>query len=539
MNDSSILNIALRSPGKNDVILNRKFEQYLDKIEPLATSAEVELRKSVLNEIQKIINKWIQEASTKQGFTGEALRMACGKVFTFGSFRLGLVTPASDIDALCVAPKHISRDDFFESLLPILEGNQHVSELSGVPDAVVPIIKMKYREVEVDLTFARLNLAVVDSKLENLDSDNLLKHLDEKTVRSINGCRVADALLSLVPNKGTYITVLRFVRHWAKKRGLYSNAMGFFGGITWAILSARVCQMYPNMSPLQVSLKFFLVFSRWNWTNPVTLCPITQSAEVGLMGFKVWNPKINSGDRFHLMPIITPAFPCMNSTYNVTETTRRIITSELARAHQFLSQVMTAADFEPTLEKLVQPPAFLSLFNFYLAIDVNCGSVNAYTKLKGFVESRIRMLLKFLESPVSGVQQSRPWPKEFDLEPTRCTWLVGLSFPPAKAGGAVADLRPSISQFLEKLADWAEKDNFQEGTDYSVRLFHFSKRHPFMTELRKTDSSTSLTNGQVDEYLENLNHELRGGSGPGWSTASLDDLVGTKKRRLDLEVDIS
>ena len=514
--------------------MNVKFEEYLDRIEPLATKSEFEDRKAVLNEIQKIVNAWIQESSAKQGFSGDALRLACGKVFTFGSFRLGLITPSSDIDALCVAPKHITREDFFGGLLPILESNPHVSELSGVPDAVVPIIKMKYKSIEVDLTFARLNLAVVDSKLENLDSDSLLKHLDEKTVRSINGTRVADSLLSLVPNRATYITVLRFVRHWAKKRGLYSNAMGFFGGITWAILSARICQMYPNMTPLQLCVKFFLVFARWNWSNPVTLCPITQSAEVGLMGFKVWNPKINSSDRYHLMPIITPAFPCMNSTYNVTETTRRIITSELSRAHQILS-TMDASNSESVLDKMVKSPPFLSLFNLYLAIDVYCTNESAFTKLKGFVESRIRLLLKYLESPACGVQQTRPWPKEFQLTDTpgiyRTVWLVGLSFPPAKAGGSVADLRPAISQFTEKLAEWSEKDKFEDGKDFSVRMFHVGKRTEFMKGLR---SGSELVNAQVDQYLEELNQELR--TEAGWAPSPEEP---NKKRKLDLAVDIA
>ena len=507
----------------------------MDKIEPLATAAEVESRKSVLNEVQKIVNKWIQEASTKQGFMGEALRVACGKVFTFGSFRLGLITPSSDIDALCVAPKHINREDFFETLLPILESNPNVTDLSGVPDAVVPIIKMKYREIEVDLTFARLNLAVVDSKLENLDSDSLLKHLDEKTVRSINGTRVADALLSLVPNKATYITVLRYVRHWAKRRGLYSNAMGFFGGITWAILSARICQMYPNMTPLQVVFKFFLVFSRWNWTNPVTLCPITQSSEVGLMGFKIWNPRLNSGDRLHLMPIITPAFPCMNSTYNVTETTRRIITAELGRAHVLMPQA--AFDIEK-LDKLSRVPPVLSLFNYYLAVEVSGANESAVTKLKGFVESRIRLLLKFLESPASGVQKTRPWPKELELNGgKKSVWVIGLSFSP----NGVADLRPAISMFLEKLSDWSEKDKFVEGIDYSVSMFHFSSHHSFMKELRLLADGSALVNNQADEYRENLMSQEDARSATG-VPAKLDDMIGGgggRKRKLELEVDIA
>jgi poly(A) polymerase len=478
------------------VALSGRFEKYLDTIEPLASEKEVDNRKQILHDIQKIVNKWVQQVSKDQGFTNDALRTACGKVFTFGSFRLGLITPSSDIDTLVVAPKHISRDDFFGSLLPILEQNKDVSELSGVPDAIVPIIKMKFRDVEVDLTFARLNLGVIDSKLEDLKSNDLLKHLDEKTVRSINGTRVADDLLSVVPNPSTYRTVLRFIRNWAKKRGLYSNAMGFFGGITWAILSARVCQMYPNYTPLQICNKFFLVFSRWNWSNPVTLCPITQSGEVGLMGFKIWNPRINKSDKYHLMPIITPSFPCMNSTYNVTETTRRILISEFSRGCEILAK-FSKEDVEfNILNELTISPPFLSLFSHYFVVDVVCQTENAYNKLKGFVESRIRMLLKSLESPNSGqLKFSRPWPKEFDLDQSHCCWLIGLSFDSA---AALCDLRPSITSFHEKLNEWSEKENY--ATEASVRLFHTSRRSPFMISLIGQNKN-ALYNQQVLEWL--------------------------------------
>lgn len=41
--------------------------------------------------------------------------------------------------------------------------------------------------------------------------------------------------------------------------------------MTWAMLVARTCQLYPNATASTLVHKFFLVFSRWKWPNPVLL----------------------------------------------------------------------------------------------------------------------------------------------------------------------------------------------------------------------------------------------------------------------------
>lgn len=46
-------------------------------------------------------------------------------------------------------------------------------------------------------------------------------------------------------------------------RGLHSNVLGFWGGISWNIAVARVCQLYPRAAPAVILEKFFRIYSRW------------------------------------------------------------------------------------------------------------------------------------------------------------------------------------------------------------------------------------------------------------------------------------
>ena len=56
---------------------------------------------------------------------------------------------------------------------------------------------MTFDGIEIDMTFARLALKEVPESMALTDS-NLLKNLDPKCVRSLNGCRVTDEILNQV-----------------------------------------------------------------------------------------------------------------------------------------------------------------------------------------------------------------------------------------------------------------------------------------------------------------------------------------------------
>ena len=63
--------------------------------------------------------------------------------------------------------------------------------------------------------------------------------------------------------------VLAFVR---------SNMHGFLGGVNWAILVARICQLFPDAAPCKLFARFFMIYAAWKWPAPILIAPISQLA---------------------------------------------------------------------------------------------------------------------------------------------------------------------------------------------------------------------------------------------------------------------
>lgn len=84
----------------------------------------------VLGHLSDLVRKFVEEGCLKHNLSPEAAKKAGGKIYTYGSYRLGVHGPGTDIDTLVVGPKHVERQDFNEIFLRMLEQDPTVSEVS-------------------------------------------------------------------------------------------------------------------------------------------------------------------------------------------------------------------------------------------------------------------------------------------------------------------------------------------------------------------------------------------------------------------------
>lgn len=424
-----------REPDEIELKRTDQLVDCLKSFDLFESEQEMQLRCKVLSEINKLSQAWIKQLSLDKKMPPDLADQCQAKIFTFGSYRLGVHNRGADIDTLLVAPKHVERDDFFDTFQTALTNMENVEYVRAVRNAFVPLLKTKICGIELDILFSTLALRTIPADQELSDS-SLLRGLDQQSIRSLNGCRVTDDILHLVPNHESFRLALRAIKLWAKKRGIYSNVLGYLGGVSWAILTARTCQLYPRATAATIVNKLFFVFSGWEWPKPVLLVQLCDND----LGLQVWDPRSNPSDKYHVMPIITPSYPQQNSTFNVTRSTRTIITDQFKQAKDITDEIIKGTK---TWDAFFEPIDFFGLYKSFLVLRVS-----PQPEWVSLVESKIRTLVQSLEQhSVIQLVHTYPYPYSSpNKEDEDITWCIGLQFTP-KPESSDLNLTGDVSNF--------------------------------------------------------------------------------------------
>ncbi len=125
------------------------------------------------------------------------------------------------------------------------------------------------------------------------------------------------------------------------------------------------------------------------------------------------------------MPVITPAYPAMCSTYNVSKSTKFRIGSEIDRG----------VTLSENLEQLCAPYNFFEdeQFKAFVRVEARAGSESNLDKWTGWVESQLRKIIPKLEF-ARFVQHAVPRnkPTRDEASPLALFWWLGLVVDPPR-----------------------------------------------------------------------------------------------------------
>ncbi|WOG82933.1 hypothetical protein DCAR_0102104 [Daucus carota subsp. sativus] len=414
--------LSLSGPSNADIRRNAMLHKFLITSGVYESLEETERREEVLAQIRQIAKDCVKQVTSEKGYSSKWVKNANVVIFPYGSYRLGVHGPGADIDTLCVGPYNVRLQEFFSYLHKILAKMDEVTNLQTILDSYVPVLKFKFQGILIDLVYAPIYFRIVPNDLD-LSHNSVLGYVDKKAVPSLNGYRVANKILELVPNVENFRTTLRCLKLWGNRRGLYSNVTGFLGGINWAILVARVCQLYPNANPSMLVCRFFRVYTEWKWPNPVMLCPLVESNR---RRFHVWDPRKYLKDRTSVMPIITPVYPSTNSSYNVSTTTLNIIKDQFEFGKKMCEQIELR---NGQWDSLFEFYPFFEAYPCYLLINVSASDEEDLLDWKGFVKSRLMKLTLKIERAHEKLQ-CHPCTNAYtdeSISPARhCAFFMGL-----------------------------------------------------------------------------------------------------------------
>ena len=90
--------ISLSGPTEKDLEITQALEEELRANNVFESSEEAKLREVVLGRVDALVKEFVYRASIHHGLSENAARASGGKIFTFGSYRVGVHGPGSDID---------------------------------------------------------------------------------------------------------------------------------------------------------------------------------------------------------------------------------------------------------------------------------------------------------------------------------------------------------------------------------------------------------------------------------------------------------
>lgn len=491
---------------EKDIKCSKDLKDYLEGQDLYETMEQRRHRESVLESLKMLLNNWAKSV-IKRTYPDhdQAPNEDIVIIYTYGSFALGVHSPDGDIDVLCIGPKAVDAEVFYEDFPDQLmkvnsENEEVVKDLNVVKTARTPIVSFTFRGIDIDLEYISLQHFDFAVPLTfDIRQDYNLKGVSSDVVRAMNGRRVAEIVLDRIKkdniDREQFEVAIKALKLWTKKRGLNENTLGYFGGVNVVLLMTRICQENPTVNAAELMRQFFVRYSSWKWPEPVYLLH-TPPKQISDFDEVVWSKDRECNDLF---PVITPAYPSMNSCASVSEGSKRIILQEMERGKEITDQIFEGSQ---TWSTLFEDSTFFEDYKHYLMVTIASKEHQQQVEWKGLCRSRIKKsLVNQLENHPNVTP--RIFPKSFDFPenynteyPYGCCYFIGLSLSDIEH---IPDRKLDLRREIKGLVDNLEEKRKEGSMIRITHLKHTKHNCELPSFVYQPKSTTTGVKRQLDQ----------------------------------------
>lgn len=311
-----------------------------------------------------------------------------------GSYGLGIWTPSSDVDCLCIGP--VSTRVFFTLAVQRLRkaATRGAKILRRVNAHSGTMLELEVQGVRMDLQYCPSTfIAETWPYAMLLPPNDTVFGLSTQILSKLKPVRDLYYLRRTIPDFGAFRLAYQFIKCWARQRGIYAARFGYLGGIHIAILLCRVCKLlscsssFPSLysSVPTILTTFFDHYAGFDWENRAAFDPF----------FHRKFPPGYARTAREPMSILGFHPPGLNVAHAASAPSTRTLVQEMSRAAAILSRDdMTWAEFlgDDTGSGAAE---FLNVYKMYVRIDAQFWGVSLAkgSTFVGWLESRCVMLL--------------------------------------------------------------------------------------------------------------------------------------------------
>jgi poly(A) polymerase Pap1/uncharacterized protein (UPF0248 family) len=370
----------------------------------IPSDAEAERRKGVFNLLKRVI----LDKDTNPSSYGKS--GAPVVVVPVGSCGLGVWTPDSDIDCLCIGP--FSSKTFFALATQRLRqaGGQGVKILRRVKAIAGTMLELEIGGIKLDLQYCPATYISENwPQVLRLPATDPVWSLSAQTLSKLKAIRDLDYLRRTIPDLTSFRVVHRYIKTWAKSCGIYCAKFGYLSGFQITILLATVHKQlvrdHGSISVSDLLMTFFNHYSNFDWQNKLVFDPFFHRQRL--------NYTRTSREPLAILGYFTPA---LDTAQAASQPSVRTIATEFRHAAERLSSAESSTiTWSDLLSSDRTSTAFLTQYKSYVKVDLHYWgtSLSNGAQFIGWLESRCVMLLVDIERRLTGVLHSRIWPARF------------------------------------------------------------------------------------------------------------------------------